>query len=295
MTITAAQVKELRSRTDAPMMDCKKALQACNGDIDAAAEALRKAGQAKADKKADRTAAEGLITVASNEAGTLAAMLETNCETDFVARDENFVAFSNETVQTALDQKIADRDALLKANLSSGATVEEGRTSLIAKIGENVNVRRILLLDAGEGHIGAYVHGGRIGVLLAMKGGDAALAKDLAMHVAACNPSVVSPEDVSQELIDKEQEIYTAQAQESGKPAEIIEKMIQGRLRKFRDEVSLLGQPFVKDSGSSVASVLKAAKAEVISFTRFEVGEGIEKKKDDFVKEVMEQAQGSTT
>ncbi len=295
MTVKAEDVKKLRSRTDAPMMDCKRALDACNGDIDAAAEALRKAGQAKADKKAGRTAAEGLISIASNDGHTMAAMLEINCETDFVARDESFIAFANEVTQAALTQEAKDRDALLKATLASGNTVDVARAELISKIGENINVRRVSFMKVEQGHIGAYTHGGRIGVLLQMVGGDAALARDLAMHVAASNPQVVSPDDVSQALIDKEQEIYTAQAQESGKPPEIIEKMIQGRLNKFRDEVSLLGQPFVKDSGSSVASVLKGAKAEVISFTRFEVGEGIEKKKDDFVKEVMEQAQGSNT
>ncbi len=294
MTISASLVKELRLRTDAPMMDCKKALEACHGDIDAAAEALRKAGQAKADKKASRTAAEGVITIAVSDDETCAAMLETNCETDFVARDENFKAFSKHVANIALTQRIADRDTLLKAKLGDN-TVEAARAELIAKIGENVNVRRILLMPVKEGHIGAYVHGGRIGVLIHVIGGSSDLAKDLAMHIAACNPQVVSPADVSQTLIDKEQEIYTAQAKESGKPAEIIEKMIQGRLKKFRDEVSLLGQPFIKDTGSSVENILKAAQAKVITFTRYEVGEGIEKKKDDFVKEVMQQAQGSTT
>lgn len=294
MAITAALVKELRERSGAPMMDCKRALEASKGNIEEAMEAMRKAGQAKADKKAGRIAAEGLITVALSDDNTKATLVETNCETDFVARDTNFVQFANDLAQVGLDKTIGTREELLDATMNDD-TVEVCRANLIAKIGENVNVRRIELVSANEGVLGAYIHGGRIGVLVHLRGGDVDMAKDLAMHIAANNPQVVSPDEVPQALIDKEEEIYTAQAQESGKPAEIIEKMIQGRLKKFKDEVSLMGQPFVKDPNTSVASLLKNAKAEVVSFVRFEVGEGIEKKKEDFAKEVMEQVKGTTS
>lgn len=292
-TITAALVKELRDRTNAPMMECKKALTATNGDIEAAIEDLRKAGAAKADKKAGRIAAEGVINVNTNDANTQAVLIEVNSETDFVARDSNFVEFTQKITDIALNKHLADASDLLAAEYAPGTTVESARAELIAKIGENINVRRLMFVECEEGVLGTYVHSGRIGVIVHVRGGDIDLARGIAMHIAACNPSVVSPSDVPQALIEKEKEIYTAQAQESGKPAEIIEKMIQGRLNKFRDEVSLLGQPYVKDSGQSVGAVLKAEKAEVVSFMRFELGEGIEKKKDDFVREVMEQAQGS--
>lgn len=293
MTISAALVKELRERSGAPMMDCKRALEASNGDIDAAMDAMRMAGQAKADKKAGRIAAEGLITVAANEDNSQVVMLETNSETDFVARDENFVSFANEVAEIALAQQINERDALLEATMRDG-TVESTRAALVGKLGENLNVRRLELINAPGDTLGSYIHGGRIGVVVQLRGGDLALARDLAMHIAANQPKVVSPAEVPQELLDKEREIYTAQAQESGKPAEIIEKMIDGRMKKYCDEVSLLGQPFVKDPSTSVANLLKNAKAEVVAFYRYEVGEGIEKEKVDFAKEVMEQAKGTT-
>jgi elongation factor Ts len=290
-TISAALVKELRERTDAPMMDCKRALVEANGDIEAAIDAMRMAGQAKADKKAGRIAAEGLITVASNAAGTMAALVETNCETDFVARDENFVAFAKAMADLALANKTADRDALLQTTMGEG-TVDSTRAALVGKLGENINVRRVELIGSDDTVLGTYIHGGRIGVVVQLRGGDIALAKDLAMHIAANHPQVVSPDDVPQPLMDKEREIFTAQAAESGKPAEIIEKMIEGRMKKFRDEVSLLGQPYVKDPNMTVATLLKNVKAEVVNFYRFAVGEGIEKEKVDFAKEVMEQAKG---
>jgi elongation factor Ts len=293
MSISAAMVKELRERSGAPMMDCKRALEGSNGDIDAAMDAMRKAGQAKADKKSGRIAAEGLVTVASNPAGTLAALVETNCETDFVARDENFVGFAKAVAELALANKIADRDALLQASMDEG-TVDNRRAVLVGKLGENLNLRRVELISAEDGVLGTYIHGGRIGVVVRLRGGDIALAKDLAMHIAANKPLVIAPEDVSQPLLDKEREIYTAQAQESGKPADIIEKMIDNRMKKFRDEVSLLGQSFVKDPSQTVAALLKNTKAEVVSFFRFEVGEGIEKEKTDFAKEVMEQVKGTS-
>lgn len=291
MSISAALVKELRERSGAPMMDCKRALEASNGDIDAAMDAMRMAGQAKADKKAGRIAAEGLITVATNANGTLAALVETNCETDFVARDENFVNFAKSIADLALANKIADRDTLLQAAMGDG-TVDSTRATLISKLGENMNLRRVELIGSEDTLVGAYIHGGRIGVVVQLRGGDIALAKDLAMHIAANQPKVVSPDEVSQVLLDKEREIFTVQAQESGKPAEIIEKMIEGRMKKFRDEVSLLGQPYVKDPNQTVAALLKNAKAEVVKFFRFEVGEGIEKEKVDFAKEVMDQVKG---
>jgi elongation factor Ts len=293
MSISAAMVKELRERSGAPMMDCKRALEGSNGDIDAAMDAMRKAGQAKADKKSGRIAAEGLVTVATNAAGTLAALVETNCETDFVARDENFVGFAKALAELALANKIADRDALLQASMGEG-TVENTRATLVGKLGENINVRRVELITADDGVLGAYIHGGRIGVVVRLRGGDVSLAKDLAMHIAANRPQVISPEDVSQALLDKEREIYTAQAQESGKPAEIIEKMIENRMKKFRDEISLHGQSFVKDPSQTVAALLKNSKAEVVSFFRFEAGEGIEKEKVDFAKEVMDQVKGTS-
>lgn len=292
VAISAGMVKELRERTGAPMMDCKKALEASAGDIEVAIENMRKAGSAKADKKSGRIAAEGLITIQVNTNNTAAAMVETNCETDFVARDSNFVGLAGELAKAALAGSIADRDALLNAGLN-GETVEQVRAGLVAKLGENINVRRVVLMEAPDDVIGAYIHGGRIGVLVQLRGGDVTLAKGIAMHIAANKPQVILPSEVSAEFLAKEREIYTAQAAESGKPADIVAKMIEGRMNKVRDEVSLHGQPFVKDPSMTVANILKQAKAEVIAFVRFEVGEGIEKKVDDFVKEVMAQVQGN--
>lgn len=292
VAISASMVKELRERTGAPMMDCKKALEASAGDIEVAIENMRKAGSAKADKKSGRIAAEGLITIQVNTNNTAAAMVETNCETDFVARDSNFVGLAGDLAKAALAGSIGDRDALLNAGLN-GETVEQVRAGLVAKLGENINVRRVVLMEAPDDVIGAYTHGGRIGVIVQLRGGDVTLAKGIAMHIAANKPQVILPSEVSAEFLAKEREIYTAQAAESGKPADIIAKMIEGRMNKVRDEVSLHGQPFVKDPSMTVANILKQAKAEVIAFVRFEVGEGIEKKVDDFVKEVMAQVQGN--
>lgn len=289
MTISAALVMKLRERTGAGMMECKKYLQATNGDIEQAVIEMRKAGQAKADKKAGRVAAEGAIVIARSDNGQNAAMLEVNSETDFVARDENFLEFANQTVKTALKTEVDDTDALANKNLADESrTVEEARQELVAKIGENIKLRRIKQMQT-DGVIGHYLHGSKIGVMVALKNGDESLAKDIAMHIAASRPLVVSSDQVSKEAVENEREIFTAQARESGKPQEIIDKMIEGRLSKFVDEVSLLGQPFVKDPNKKVGQLLKEKNAEVLEFTRFEVGEGIEKKEDDFVAEVMAQ------
>jgi elongation factor Ts len=288
MTITASMVKELRERSGAGMMECKKALVETNGDIEAAIAEMRKKGKAQADKKADRVAAEGIILVKALEDNSRAIMIEINSETDFVARDDTFNTFANNAAEVALNNNILDVDVLSKASLASGQTVEEARQETIAKIGENIKLRRIEMIES-TGVVGHYVHGKRIGVLVELNGGDEQLAKDIAMHVAASRPVVVSRDQVSQDLIDKEKEIFTAQAKESGKPQEIIEKMIEGRINKFLDEVSLNGQAFIKDPSTKVQSLLKEKSAEVVRFIRLEVGEGIEKKEDNFVDEVMAQ------
>ena len=289
MTISASMVMELRGRTGAGMMECKKFLIATNGDIELAITEMRKAGQAKADKKADRVAAEGIIVVVKSTDGRSAVMLEINSETDFAARDDNFASFANIVAETALATGIVDVTALANQVLvGSSNTVEQARQELVAKIGENIKLRRIELINC-EGVVGCYLHGARIGVLVALKNGSESLAKDIAMHVAASRPLVVSREQVSAEDIQNEREIFTAQARESGKPQEIIDKMIEGRISKYLDEVSLLGQSYVKDPNIKVGQLMKEKNAEVISFTRFEVGEGIEKKEDNFVEEVMAQ------
>ncbi|KTD08122.1 translation elongation factor Ts [Legionella jamestowniensis] len=289
MSISASLVMQLRERTGAGMMECKKFLIATNGDIEQAIIEMRKAGQAKADKKADRVAAEGVIVIARSADGRAAVMLEINSETDFVARDENFTNFASKVSETALASSAANIDALSNETMSgSNVTVEQARQELVAKIGENIKLRRIERMSS-EGVIGHYLHGSRIGVLVNMKNGDESLAKDIAMHIAASRPMVVNRDQVSAEAIENEREIFTAQARESGKPQEIIDKMIEGRINKFVDEVSLLGQPYVKDPNKKVGQLLKEKNAEVVSFTRFEVGEGIEKKEDNFVEEVMAQ------
>jgi elongation factor Ts len=288
MTISAALVMQLRERTGAGMMECKKFLIASNGDIEQAITEMRKAGQAKADKKADRVAAEGAIVIARATDGKRAVMLEINSETDFVARDENFTGFASTAAETALNNKTADVTVLSNASFQDGKTIEQARQELVAKIGENIKLRRLEQMEC-DGVIGHYLHGSKIGVLVALKNGDEALAKDIAMHVAASRPIVVNRDQVPADAIASEREIFTAQARESGKPQEIIDKMIEGRISKFIDEVSLLGQPYVKDPNKKVGQLLKEKNAEVISFTRFEVGEGIEKKEDNFVAEVMAQ------
>jgi elongation factor Ts len=290
--ITASQVKELRERTGSGMMECKRALVESEGDIEAAIDAMRKAGQAKADKKSSRTAAEGIVLVEKSADGKKAAMVEINSETDFVARDENFLGFTDAVIKVVLDQSISDVDALNAATLPTGKTVEQARQDLVAKIGENISVRRVELVESNH-NLGVYVHGDRIGVVLENEGGDADLAKDLAMHVAASNPLTVSQDDIPADVVAREKEIFIAQAQETGKPMEIIEKMISGRIRKFLDEQSLVGQAFVKDPNQKVSALLQQNGATVKQFTRFEVGEGIEKEVIDFRTEVMQQAQGS--
>ena len=290
MAISAELVKKLRQLTDAPMMDCKKALVETEGDIETAIELMRKSGQAKAAKKASRVTAEGvLLAQVSNDVGVL---LEINSETDFVARDQNFQAFATQVVELALQHQCQDVAELSQQIVSDATqTVEEVRQALISKVGENINLRRLTLLQSPQAVVGQYVHGGRIGVLVALQGGDENLAKDIAMHIAASGPLVVTPEQVDQDLIAKERDIFTAQAEQSGKPADIIEKMVQGRIKKFLQEVSLLGQPFVKNPDETVADLLKAEGAEVISFVRFVLGEGIEKESVNFADEVMAQVQ----
>jgi elongation factor Ts len=286
MEITAGLVKELRERTGAGMMECKKALVETNGDIEAAIEHMRKAGMAKADKKAGRIAAEGLIVFKSSADGKRVAMVEVNCETDFVTKSDDFIGFSNAVAQLILDKQPADLDALLATPMTSGESVSNTLKGLIAKIGENMNVRRFVTKST-DGVLGCYLHGSRIGVVVELKGGSEALAKDIAMHVAASKPVCVDESQVSAELIQKEKEIYTAQSAESGKPADIIAKMVEGRIKKFLKEVTLVGQPFVKNPDQTVEQLLKAAGATVVSFDRMEVGEGIEKKTENFAEEVM--------
>lgn len=289
MDITAAMVKELRERSGAGMMECKKALTQNAGDIDAAAEWLRKQGLAKADKKANRVAAEGRIAMAVQDNN--GALVEINSETDFVAKDENFLKFTDEVAQTALKSGAQDVEALKAAKTSHGPTVEEGRQWLVAKVGENVQVRRMTRID-GAPVLGAYVHGGRIGVLVALEGGDAELARGIAMHIAAMNPQYVTPDDVPADFVAKEKEISLAQMSDKDKqkPAAIQEKMITGKIRKTLNEISLTGQAFVLDTNVSVGDALAKAKAKVLSFHRIAVGEGIEKQEEDFHAEVMKQA-----
>lgn len=289
MTISASLVMQLRERTGAGMMECKKFLIATNGNIEEAILEIRKAGHLKAEKKADKTAAEGSIVIARAADGHSAVMVEINSETDFVARDENFTHFAENVVKTALTGSAGDVDALAQEILAgSSVTIEQARQELVAKIGENIKLRRMAKLEC-DGVIGYYLHGSRIGVMVALKNGDEALAKDIAMHIAASRPLVVRRDQVSAEAISNEREVFTAQARESGKPQDIIDKMIEGRITKFIDEVSLLGQDFVKKSDKKIEQILKEQNAEVISFIRFEVGEGIEKKEDNFVEEVMAQ------
>ncbi len=293
MAITAALVKELRERTGAGMMECKKTLVETDGDIDAAIELMRKSGMAKADKKAGRVAAEGAIAMARGADGKQAVLVEVNCETDFVAKGDDFTAFADKVAQRALETGAASAAALLETPIEEGgASVEEARKALIAKIGENISVRRVSRVES-DGVVGTYLHGSRIGVLVAVEGGDEELARDIAMHVAASKPICVSADDVPAEVIEKEKEIFSAQAAESGKPADIIEKMVAGRINKYLKEITLLGQPFVKDPDQTVEKLLAAKGAKVTGFQRLEVGEGIEKKEEDFVAEVMAQAKGA--
>ena len=282
--MSAALVKELRERTGLGLLECKKALAEAGGDIDAAIEALRKSSGMKAAKKAGRTAADGVVAIQTAADGSFGAMVEVNSETDFVARDENFLGFVSTVVGKAFEEQISDVETL------AGGETEDARQALVQKIGENISVRRVVNHRASDGVIGGYVHGNnRIAVLVALKGGSEELARDVAMHVAAVNPQVVSPADMPEEQVAKEREIYAAQAQDSGKPPEIVEKMIDGRIRKFLSENSLTEQAFVKDPDTTVGKLVASAGAEVVDFTRFEVGEGIEVEKVDFAAEVAAQ------
>ena len=286
MSISASMVKELRERTGAGMMECKKALVETDGDMDGAVELLRKSGQAKADKKSSRVAADGRIVIVTD--GLKASMTEINSETDFVAKDENFVSYAETVAACVLNSSVADVLSLSAETLDDGRTVESARTDLVAKVGENISVRRFERLEAVE-HLGSYTHGARIGAIVSLKGGDAALARNIAMHVAALNPVCVDEDGVPANTLERERRIFAEQAAESGKPPEIIEKMVTGRVAKFLKEVTLVGQPFVKDPDLSVGKLLANAGAEVTSFVRYEVGEGIEKKEDNFVEEVISQ------
>ncbi len=288
MSITASQVKELREQTGAGMMECKKALVESDGDMQAAIEHLRKSGLAKADKKSARVAAEGVIVHASE--GNRTVLVEINSETDFVAKDDNFRAFAEEVAGLAVGHDSVE--ALNEATFSDGNSVEEARKKLVAKVGENVQVRRLVHMDAGDGVVACYIHGGRIGAMVGLEGGDEELARDIAMHIAALNPAYRDAADVPEEETRKEKDVLIAQAQDSGKPADIIEKMVTGRLNKRLAEITLTGQPFVKDGDITVGKLLKSKGASVREFTRLEVGEGIEKSEDDFAAEVMQQARG---
>jgi len=296
MAVTAEAVKTLRERTGAGMMECKKALVEANGDIEAAAEAMRKSGLAKADKKAGRVAAEGVVAIECAQDGTAVALVEVNSETDFVAREKDFQAFAASVARAALDAKPADLESLLSAKLPSGQTVEETRRALIARIGENIGVRRFEVVT-GNAPIATYLHGSRIGTVVVLEGGDAALGHDLAMHVAAINPQYLATEDVPAGQVEKEREIFVAQAAADpklqGKPKEVLVKACEGKLRKYLGEITLLGQPFVKDDKQAVGEVLKRANAKVLRFVRYEVGAGIEKKQEDFAAEVMAQVRGA--
>ncbi len=291
MQISAAMVKELRERTGAGMMECKKALTASEGDMEAAVEAMRKSGAAQADKKAGRTAADGVVVIRISDDGSKAALVEVNCETDFVAKDEGFSGFANTVADQVLATGTTDVAQLSELDAGDGS-IETMRQNLVGKIGENVQIRRAHYQKTSAGKMGSYQHGVKIGVLTELVGGDDALAKDIAMHVAASKPVCVAEDDVPADLVEKEKEIFTAQAIESGKPPEIAEKMVTGRLRKYLAEITLLGQDFVKDPDKTVAALLKDAGAEVASFTRFEVGEGIEVEEEDFAAEVMKQVKG---
>src|SRR6056297_2160009 len=288
MSISASQVKELRERTGAGMMECKKALVEAGGDMDAAIEHLRKSGLAKADKKSGRVAAEGSVIQAGDERHSV--LVEINCETDFVAKDANFRAFADEVATLAL--AVDTIESLGAASMANGQSVEDTRQQLVAKLGENIQLRRLTHLKADNGVVASYIHGGRIGVLAAVSGDDVDLARDIAMHVAALNPAYRDVADVPADAVAREKDILVAQAAESGKPPEIIEKMVSGRLNKHLAEITLTGQPFVKDGDITVGKLVKGKGVEVLEFVRLEVGEGIEKEESDFAAEVMQQARG---
>jgi elongation factor Ts len=291
MSVTAAQVKELRERTGAAMMDCKKALETTQGDVQLAAEELRKSGRAKADKKAGNITAEGGILIQLSDDAKQAVMVEINSQTDFVGRDSNFLEFAKSVVNTAFITKTDDPAKLstLPLNGQDGITIEEARQALVTKVGENICIRRAVFVESAH-PMGKYLHNQRIGALVELDSDNREIANDVAIHIVACKPLVIEPSQVSEEIVAKEKEIYLAQAAGSGKPQEIIEKMVQGRLNKFLDEVSLLGQPFVKDLNLTIASLLAKHHVKVLKFTRFELGEGIQKQTEDFAAAVMAQA-----
>ncbi|MCP4996341.1 MAG: elongation factor Ts [Gammaproteobacteria bacterium] len=294
MAITAAMVKELRERTGSGMMECKKALVETDGDIDVAIENMRKSGQAKAAKKAGRTAADGIVALKFSDDNKRAVMVEVNCETDFVAKDENFNSFADAVAERALNSSVENVDELLNEPLHDGeeTTVGTAREALVSKIGENMNVRRFRRFSTDSGLLVGYRHGVRIGVIVEIEGGDEALGKDVAMHVAATNPTCVSEAEVPAEMLEKEREIYKARALESGKPENIVDKIVDGQIRKYLSEITLLGQKFVKDPDVTIEKLLKGADAGVVTFNRYEVGEGIEKKQENFADEVMAQVRG---
>ena len=291
MAITAALVKELRDRTGAGMMDCKKALVETNADLEAAIDLMRASGAAKAAKKAGRVASEGLVNVTVSDDNKQAAILEVNSETDFVTKGSAFIDFVDSLGRLALKNKPESVESFLGQKLDSGETVDEARENIIAKIGENISVRRVQIISTATGILGAYKHGDRIAVLTVLASQDSALAKDVAMHIAASRPECISEDQLSEELLEREKAIFIEQARESGKPDNIIEKMIVGRMKKFVNEVTLYGQSFVKDPDVTVGELVKSNNSKVESFVRYEVGEGIEKKEDNFVEEVMAQAQ----
>ena len=294
MQITAAMVKELRERTGAGMMDCKRALTEADGDLDKAIGIMRLSGQAKADKRAGRTTAEGVVTIRMDGTARRAAMVEVNCETDFVAKEAEFRSFADAVCARVLAADPADVDELgrMPFDIDEGASIEEARRGLVAKIGENISVRRFAAIDSRGGRLGAYLHGTRIGVVVDLEGADDAVARDIAMHVAASRPVAVGESDVPEEMLGREREILEAQVADSGKSFEIRKKMLAGRVAKFLREVTLLGQPFVKDPERPVGEYLRASGATVLRFERFEVGEGIEKRAGNFAEEVMAQARG---
>jgi elongation factor Ts len=295
MNITADAVKQLRERTGAGMMECKKALVEANGDADVAAENMRKAGLAKADKKASRVAAEGVVVIEKSADGKTGVLVEVNSETDFVARGDDFRGFVADVAKAALAAQASNVEAISGLKLSGGETVDEKRRALIAKIGEKIDVRRVAFVSAPT-VVGAYVHtDNKKAALVAMDGGDAELARDLAMQVVAASPRYLTPADAPAEHVAKEREIETAKALAEGKPAEIVAKMIEGRLRKSINEFALTGQVFVKDPDLTIEKLLKNNKASVKGFERFEVGAGIEKKQGDFANEVMEQVKAAQT
>jgi elongation factor Ts len=293
ITISATMVKELRERTASGMMECKKALVEADGDMELAIENMRKAGLAKADKKSGRIAAEGIIGAKVSDDGKAVAIVDVNCETDFVAKADDFVSFVNNVTVALLNSDVETEEQLLAMTLADGTVADEVRRSLVAKLGENITIRRFEKYKTATGGTACYLHGNKIAVIVELANADNELGKDIAMHIAASKPTCVSEEQVSAELIEKEKEIFSAQAAESGKPTDIIEKMVVGRISKFLAEITLLGQPFIKDDKITVAKLLASKGNSVIRFSRLEVGEGIEKKEENFAEEVMAQVRGS--